>query len=262
MTIVVPALLGGLGNQLFEVAAAYAYAVDHGATVVLAKNWAIDNKHSMQNYFDTVFSQFPRVRMAFPDAIYQEQPKNCTRYVPMPESLGDGDTHVLHGYFQNARYFSPKHKKSFMGLLRLPEVPKKPGACFLHIRRSDYLTIPLHSVDLSAYYPRAIEYVQKKRPGTRFVVFSDDIEWCKREPWIVSLGPEYNEDPDEVRALATMAACEVGGICANSTFSWWGAFMNPASDKCVTFPDTWFTDPGYVNEIAFEGSTIISCSGS
>jgi hypothetical protein len=258
--IIVPSLLGGLGNQLFEVAAAYAYAVDHGATLTLAKNWAIDNKHSRQDYFDTVFSRFPRVRTVMPDGIYQEQPRNCTRYVPMPDYLGKGSAHVFHGFFQNERYFA-KHKRSFLDMLRLPEVPEMPdGACFLHVRRTDYLAIPLHNVDLSSYYPRAIEYVRKQRLGTRFVVFSDDIEWCKKEPWIASLNPDFNEDPDEVRALCSMAACEVGGICANSTYSWWGAYMNPSPDKCVTFPDTWFTDPEYAHEIAFEGSTLISCT--
>lgn len=255
MTIVVPSLLGGLGNQLFEVAAAYAYAVDHGATLTLAKNWAIDNPHSSQNYFDTVFSMFPRVRAVMPDGIYQEQPRNCTRYVEMPDGLGEG-SHVLYGFFQNERYFA-KHKRSFLDMLRLPQVPQRPDACFVHVRRGDYLSIALHSVDLSAYYPRAIEYVRSKRKNVRFVVFSDDIEWCKRQPWLDSF--EFDEDPDEVRALCSMAACQVGGICANSSYSWWGAYMNRSKDKIVTFPDTWFTDPGYANEIAFEGSTLISC---
>jgi hypothetical protein len=113
---------------------------------------------------------------------------------------------------------------------------------FLHIRRGDYLH-PLnwhHYVDLDKYYERALSLFPS---GAHVVVCSDDLSWCKSvlplrypfigaDKWVWFAGDEYE-------TLSAMMGCTLGGICANSTFSWWGAYLGQRQEKIITMPDLW-----------------------
>jgi hypothetical protein len=92
------------------------------------------------------------------------------------------------------------------------------------------------------YYRSAIERFPK---GTHFYVFTND------KPYAESLGilthvPHTYVDSDEATSLAQMASCTEGGICANSTFSWWGAYLNPV--RTIVMPNKWFNGPGFYTE--------------
>lgn len=107
----------------------------------------------------------------------------------------------------------------------------------IHIRRGDYIDNPFY-IDLTKtdYYQRAIEMF----PDSKFLVFSDDPLFAKE-----FFGEEdkfiFAEKGDEVDDLNLMASCSEGIIMANSSFSWWGAFLgNP--NKKVIYPKNWFTD--------------------
>ncbi len=104
----------------------------------------------------------------------------------------------------------------------------------VHIRRGDYVNNPFY-VDLweTNYYEKAMA----EFPNERFMIFSDDIEWCKNN----FIGKEYTFNDDEVdyEAMNTMASCK-GIICANSSFSWWSAYLSNA--KKIIIPDQWFND--------------------
>ena len=104
----------------------------------------------------------------------------------------------------------------------------------IHVRRGDYVNNPFY-VDLTKtdYYERAMA----EFPNAEFLVFSDDIEWCKQQKTFE--GCEFSEGNDEITDFNLMAGCK-GIIIANSSFSWWGAFINP--NRKIVAPKFWYAD--------------------
>ena len=108
--------------------------------------------------------------------------------------------------------------------------------CSIHVRRGDYLQrrhefVPLH-LD---YYERAIRHMQQQGCQT-FLVFSDDIQWCK-----LNLNGEctFVEGLTDIQSLCLMSRCK-NHIIANSTFSWWGSWLAEGSDTSIIAPQTWY----------------------
>lgn len=136
-------------------------------------------------------------------------------------------------YFQDTKYFE-KYEKEIRQLF-------SEGIGFLqqvsiHVRRGDYVGNPFH-INLSEtdYYDRAIEMF----PHDNFLVFSDDIEWCKKK-W--GDNPRFQiMEGDEIEDFNLMASCK-HNIISNSTYSWWAAFLNPNNVKKVICPKQWFHD--------------------
>jgi hypothetical protein len=155
-------------------------------------------------------------------------------------------------------YSKPVAAEFVAGLLsNLPSVPAQPNACFLHVRRGDYVGHPLLWIDLFArYYSDAIAVVKARVPDVKFIVFSNDITWCQKQPLFAAPEFEFEGESDPLRSLALMASCAVGGICANSSFSWWGAFLNTNPTRVVTFPRKWFNNSAPV-DIYFSGSNVL-----
>lgn len=106
----------------------------------------------------------------------------------------------------------------------------------IHIRRGDYVENTFY-VDLlkTNYYQKAMEMF----PNSRFLIFSDDIEFCKSQ----FIGDEFSfsEGNDELDDLNSMAGCS-SQIIANSSYSWWAGFLNPNPNKIVVYPKDWFSD--------------------
>lgn len=113
-------------------------------------------------------------------------------------------------------------------------VPDKKDAVAIHVRRGDYVNNPFY-VDLFAegYYERAMA----EFPNKKFIVFSDDVEWCKKQEIFKDA---FVSNLPEVFDFNDMAACS-GHIIANSSFSWWAAFISPYTEKVVA-PKAWYTD--------------------
>ena len=163
----------------------------------------------------------------------------------------------LDGYWQDETYFADA-----TDIIRAEFQLRRPGAApdaramvgdssllvSLHIRRGDYVHNPMansvHGVLGLDYYRDAIE-ILAKRIGERFriVVFSDDIEWARqnlafKQPLSFVSGSTATPHED----LHTMASCD-HHIIANSSFSWWGAWLNPSPTKVVVAPKHWFVSP-------------------
>jgi hypothetical protein len=138
---------------------------------------------------------------------------------------------TLYGYWQSEKYFkdvSEQIRKEFA----LPI--KKNDAVAVHVRRGDYLKLQhIYQVTPLWYYKEAT----KKYEGREFYVFSDDIQWCKDH--LELNGDVVFTQGDEFEQLALMAGCQ-SHVIANSTFSWWGAWLSGAND--VTVPMPWFTN--------------------
>lgn len=104
----------------------------------------------------------------------------------------------------------------------------------IHVRRADYVGNTFY-VDVfgNGYYERAMA----EFPNADFLVFSDDIEWCKQQD--IFKGCEFSDERDEIKDLNLMAGCR-GIIMANSSYSWWAAFLGDPNKKVVA-PKEWYT---------------------
>lgn len=228
-------ILGGLGNQMFAVACGLAHAWKHNYKVFFQKDTThISKQHSKVGYFENVFKDLPYE----PDIdistfqIYQEPDQTNTNEIPEFTT-----NTILVGYYQSDFYFKeyePIIKKLFKidveNFYRLNYPNKKLIA--IHIRRGDY--VDLDWVLDMQYYLKAVEYFKEKYPDCVFIVFTNDEVWCKVHlpwEWVVHKSIEDYKD--------MMLMSEMDGlIIANSTFSWWAAFLSENSE--IVSPKTWY----------------------
>ncbi len=113
----------------------------------------------------------------------------------------------------------------------------------LHIRRGDYLKTQTLNVCGKDYYLNAVKMLLEKTYITELLVFSDDMDWCRSELKLEEFGTkviyvDWNKGNDSWQDMALMSKCK-NHIIANSTFSWWGAWLDPNIDKIVICPEIW-----------------------
>ena len=111
----------------------------------------------------------------------------------------------------------------------------------VHIRRGDYLNYSyLNEICNKQYYDQAIQYFKNKYNFCSFVFFSDDILWCKEKFKEIknSIFVDWNTKDQSYLDLYMMSLCQ-NNIIANSTFSWWGAYLNNNNEKIVICPKFW-----------------------
>ena len=245
-------LHGGLGNQLFQLAAANHVAKKHNRVL-----WFDDlqNKstHSSISYMSTIFRDWKYLyRHAFCEPEWVgglELP-----YKSNWDELASTDHAKLYGYFQDWQYVDPDFvKRLHFDTACLARYPDIESTVFLHVRGGDYIGNVLHHVDLTQYYSRAIALFPE---NTKFTLFTNDVEYTKSQPWLQHISYSIVDNESELDSLFLMTQC-AGGICANSTFSWWGAYLNPT--RTLTLPSAWFAkDEGYAaTGLYFPGSTTV-----
>ena len=245
-------LHGGLGNQLFQLAAANHVAKKHNRVL-----WFDDlqNKstHSSISYISTIFRDWKYLyRHAFcePEWVGGDE----LPYKSNWDELAWKDHVNLYGYFQDWQYVDPDFvKRLHFNTACLARYPDIESTVFLHVRGGDYVGNVLHHVDLTQYYSRAIALFPE---NTKFTLFTNDVEYTKSQPWLQHISYSIVDNESELDSLFLMTQC-AGGICANSTFSWWGAYLNPT--RTLTLPSAWFAkDEGYAaTGLYFPGSTTV-----
>ncbi len=156
----------------------------------------------------------------------------------------------LNGYFQSVKYWEhceDNIKKYFQpNFFIKSQVRQKYGQILenydtvsIHVRRGDYIDLSHFHVNLSMdYYLNAMKTVFNKREY-KFLIFSDDIEWCKKQTWN-SHDILFIEGNSEIIDFHLMSSC-THNIIANSSFSWWAQYLNKNEDKMVVAPKEWFT---------------------
>lgn len=141
----------------------------------------------------------------------------------------------LLGYMQSYKYFSDFDNEIKHLLSPNITVSTQEEYTSIHVRRTDYLTHKncYHILTRQNYYDKAI-YVSG---GKKFLIFSDDINWCKDN----FRGNEFNfsENNQGHVDMKLMASCS-NNIIANSSFSYWGAYLNDNVDKKIIYPRIWF----------------------
>ena len=177
--------------------------------------------------------------------VFHEVSGSCN-YDPGVFEQPDGTS--FHGYFQSYRYFDD-YRDELIRFLRFSSLYRAGSEALLfayrrrhrtplvavHVRRGYYVSTGLEdfwgNLAADGYYDRAVALLGD---DVTYLVFSDDIPWCRRS---LELGRAEFVDFDHGTSLAVMAGCDVN-IVANSSYSWWGAYLNPAAD--VYAPSRWF----------------------
>lgn len=230
--------LGRCANNLFQVAAMIGYTSKHGGT------WGIPATYRHKTIYD-YWSHLPKYKgRSLP--VWSEPDFNFTE---IPEHKGGVK---LHGFFQSLKYF--EHcQDEVRHWIRLKETPiERVG---IHIRRGDYLQYADRFPTLTnRYIKNAIEYFINMG-YYRFMIFSDDIQWCK--DYFSRFGFEdsfeFSEGRNEFEDMSLLASCE-HQIIANSTFSWMAAWYNTNKNKIVVCPsaETWFGPANNLKDKTFD----------
>lgn len=271
---------GGLGNQMFQYAFLIAMRELTGDECLMdASKYATYNLHNgfeLAEVFNisarcatkqelkkvtryTTNYKLSRVYRKFLPQKRTEilEPKGC-KYNPLIFKEAKGDQ-FYEGIWQNEKYFSnvrPIILKEFSYKEPMNEKNKEASRKFsqkttisMHIRRGDYLLhknyIGLCGID---YYTKAIEYAKKKYGNDiQFAIFSNDMQWCKENILPLINGYDYtmvdwNKGKDSYNDIRLMGYCKVN-IIANSSFSWWAAYLNNNDDKEVIAPEKWTNMP-------------------
>jgi hypothetical protein len=251
-------LIGGLGNQLFQIAAAYAHGRRSGALLALSED--VDHGHGRPSYYTTFLHHCKKFISPAPSVAPYREPH--FHYAEIP-----GGAQFIYGYYQSSRYF--KEFRDEVNALFDPHpvikgvVEAKYGSyisdektVLMHVRRGDYMTEAnksFHGILTPLYY-RAAMALCRDRLGsdTKYLVLSDDIEYC-RSIYGSDAGVICIDEPNESVALHFMSQFQ-HYILSNSSFSWWAGYLgSPAT--LVIAPDRWFgpTGPQDIQDIYEEG---------
>ncbi len=215
---------GGIGNTAFQ----YCYGKAVGATAFINSCWQ-----------------------------YGFQLDNFNITLPVhPESMDFTGYEVRQGYWQSEKHF--KHiEKEVRDEFTLKCIPnpqaielslrmRNSNSVFIHVRRGDY-TGPSRNLEMTLpvdYYNRAIDHMRYRLEHPNFFVFSDDIAWVERNIALPRVCTSVHFKPHE--DLWLMSQCK-HAIIANSSFSWWGAWLNPSTDRQVIYPARWF--PSHIGNV-------------
>ncbi len=242
--MIVPLLQGGLGNQMFQIANAYAYSLRHNFNFGI--NYGLSHcpnqGFTASRYRDTLYKNIPFTDF-IPSNAYNEP---FYRYNPIPKN----DNIMLVGYYQSEKYFED-FSNQVKNLFTFPQEiidtvetfikninPNGLPLLGIHIRRGDYLKFKsVHAIKGSDYYLQASKILNDKY---NVVVCSDDWNTVNQElkfKYAIS-SPFVNELED----LYFLSRCDALILC-NSSFSWWASYLTKDNKKVIA-PKIWFAEEG------------------
>jgi hypothetical protein len=278
--MVIVQLKGGLGNQLFQYSVARSLSEKQHSKVMLDLNvynqtglkphefYALNHfriNAGVANNFDleffysnNTFKKIQRKIMRLTGTGSTKQIYEKKWFVFEPDIFTHTGNVYLHGYWQSEKYFrsikniiraeiSLKDPLTQKTLMVSKEILSKKNTVSLHIRRGDYVTdvqtyntLGLCSLD---YYKKCISILRKELGDLNIYVFSDDLIWVKKN--LVFDFPLHFVDHNDIEYsyedMYLMSLCE-HNIIANSSFSWWGAWLNKNENKKVFVPQKWTVD--------------------
>ncbi len=238
LPVITSELSGGLGNQMFQIAACVSLAKRLGYIAMFDPN-----KHFLplqgKKFLTYTNNLFNNLIINYNLPIIYEYISEKFNYVEIPNIQ---PLTIIKGGFQSEKYFDKKLINNLFSIKNEYKelLTKKYGdltdKVSIHVRRGDYLKLwPHHIFVGEEYYTKAIEIMGDRE----YLVFSDDMEWCKsffKGKFDFINDEDYNE-------LYLISMCK-DNIIGNSTFSWWGAWLNQNPLKKVIAPKIWF-GPGY-----------------
>jgi len=230
-------LNGGLGNQMFQVAAAESLAIDNKTYIAFdLHNEVVMQGNSAYYYKKNIFNKLDELPNNWiPNTIFSEQ---SPTYSPIPFS----DNMAIAGYFQSEKYFI-NNKEYIIDLFSHDETIKRlakkynnilSNSVSVHIRRGDYVEIG-NARDLEYFY-RALNRLWSIAYLKNILIFSDDIKWCKENFGYTAYDNiHYIEGQEDYEDMYLMSLCN-HNITDMSSFSWWSAYLNKNPFKRVFMP--------------------------
>jgi hypothetical protein len=259
---------GGLGNKLFQIATLLGYCEETGKTPVFDRTLHIRPSHEKEDwsYFVRGLGNLRSDEFTNENAVmYQEKYLEFGKYYDLKSIIPSDKNVILKGYFQTEKYFKNIRSKileqfgcpSQVQELVKSQYPTLSQSAFVHIRRGD--SVPSNTLhyfgEMKGYYQLAIDHIRRNAKGfnnNNWVICSDDLEWCKKQEWINTLGCESGSvtfiDENEIITLWIMSLCKYGGIASNSSFSWWGLWLNESEDKICVATENVVTKPCYMED--------------
>ena len=276
--MIISHIIGGLGNQMFQYAAGR--SLSEHLQVRHAMDIRDFGEYSLHNGFELGVFNFS-VQLASPNEIrsvlgvvgkpiikkllrreiFEFLRPNSFIVEPhfnfFSEFFSINSNSYLYGYWQSEKYFKRAEqliRKDFS--FKVPLIGKNKlissqiansNAVSIHIRRGDYVsdakTSKIMNICDKRYYEKAIAYISSKIDNAVFYVFSDDLDWARQN--IVFPHPclfiDHNRNENSHFDMHLMSLCK-HHIIANSSFSWWGAWLNRSVDKIVVAPKCWFVN--------------------
>ncbi|MDQ1148971.1 alpha-1,2-fucosyltransferase [Sphingobacterium zeae] len=263
--------LGGLGNQLFQYA--FFLALQQKFKQVKAdltdfEDYDLHNGFELEAIFNINLPQLS----TFETNIYTRNNNKWlwrklkrlfnTKHIFLEETapfsfskqiFEDKKSRYYWGYWQHIDYINQVASLLRQNLtfppfndtenIRIQHLIQQKNAVSLHVRRGDYLQEPLFKdICTEEYYEKSIQYMLETQESPLFIVFSNDIGWCKSTfKNLNMIFVEQNVGSNSFRDLQLMSLCK-HHIIANSSFSWWGAWLNDDPDKVVVSPKKWIND--------------------
>lgn len=256
-------LKDGLGNQMFQYAFAISYGIRNNKKVKLDDSILALKLHAPYRNYELGIFPISLKMSIFPYALtnyyFRFQRKFFKEKNIIEEVFGFNEGFLnkknakfADGYFQSEKYFKI-NREIILKEFKFPELDANSKVQYeklynhcsvsIHIRRGDYVNHPMHSnICTLDYYVNAINFMKNKMSASVFVVFSDDMDWCKENLGLDNaIYIEGNKGNNSFRDMQLMSLCN-HNIIANSTFSWWGAWLNQNPEKIVISPKKWFND--------------------
>jgi len=267
MDNIITKLYGGLGNQMFQYAAGRALSLRNNSALKLDLSWFANVCRNITR---------PFLLRVFDIDIVEASPEEISKFVPSmlrkilrfynhktyikenqfsfnKNTLNLNGNFYLDGYWQSEKYF-----KDFENIIRKDFTLKNIGnetqrisntikntknSLSIHIRRGDYIKNPrvnnYHGVCSMEYYKDAIGCVKNKVGDVGLFIFSDDIEWAKEQELFSGATFISSTKIKDYEEMFLMSLCK-HNIIANSSFSWWGAWLNNNPNKIIIAPQKWF----------------------
>jgi hypothetical protein len=274
--MIVVNLMGGLGNQMFQYAMGRRLALHHQTELFLDCTFLnTENPHHISREYElgifNIHAQIAtenelkkfkasngfasRLRHIFP-GLFTYKLITQKSHAFNPSILTAPDNSWLNGFWQTEKYFNTiedrirsdfEFKSPLQGLNKaLAEKIKSGESVSIHVRRGDYTNpqvLAFHGMCSPDYYYRAIETLSRKTTIQELFLFSDDTAWVKQNMQfdLPITFIDHNTGKNSFEDMRLMSLCN-HNIIANSSFSWWGAWLNAYKNKTVIAPKTWVAD--------------------
>lgn len=262
-------LMGGLGNQIFQIFATISYAIKsrNNFKFLALEKLGEGSTTVRYTFWETFFSNLkPFLIKDLPIVLSIKE--NGFPFTELPiEKMKDKNV-IINGYFQSYKYFEPnysiicrligldKMKSDLLNKLKLDKEDLK-NYISIHFRLGDYKkNKEFHPITTYEYYERSLNYIKKCNPNINFNI-SYFCEEEDIEDVLFKIGrlkekfPNYNFNRDnnilEDWEQMLLMSCLHHNIIANSSFSWWGAYFNSNPTKIVCFPSVWFGEKANIN---------------
>lgn len=271
--------MGGLGNQLFQYATAKQLALKHNVVLKLDPSFENDKLRNYKLQFFNIkeqiatndeiqdltisFKKYNKLKHKIQRKLQLLKPyykRKIYKYKLWVNDLGilkASKNIYLDGYWGNELFFKDI-RKELLGILeikndfikndflKLKDEIKNVNSISVHIRRGDYAknpkTLKFFGLMPVEYYQKSIDYMNKEHENNIFYVFSDDIDYVKQN-FTFNSDVKFieNKNLQDYHELKLMSFCK-HNVIANSTFSWWAAWLNENSEKTVIAPKKWYNN--------------------